>query len=283
MKTFLGKAAGIAVVAAGIVGIVASLAGMFAVSQFVDAAQIVVIGGLDVIDETLVTTGDGLRAAASSVGSAQESVDAIVATTAGLGRTIGDSAPALGALSDVVSIDVPDALSSARDALAAAVDGAEVLDGAMRLVRSIPFLGNDNPVRESSGLAGGLKDLGGSLATLPERIGEMKGVLATTTENLKSAQENVAEVAASIAGLAPSLREVQTTLEKYQRLVERLQARTGLARAWLPRIARIVKWGGSLGLLWFAVVQIAVITQGWELYQRARVASGSRPADAAGG
>jgi hypothetical protein len=77
-------------------------------------------------------------------------------------------------------------------------------------------------------------------------------------------------MSSDISQISANLESARSVLQTYQEILADLQDLVASVREGLPNWLRTLQLGLVLILIWLGVVQIAVITQGWELIERGR-------------
>jgi hypothetical protein len=98
----------------------------------------------------------------------------------------------------------------------------------------------------------------------------MQDGLASVSGSLEGLGQEVGAISGEVGQIGTSLSGAQSVLSEYQNLIAELQALVAKVRKNLSAWLWGVVFALSLILLWVAVLQIAVITQGWELFARNR-------------
>ena len=261
--------AGLALMAAGFAGLFFSLVGLVALARLEHNINAGMKTTLDLMDDALGATSDGLLVAGASLDQVEGTIGSLQATTLGVGAAITGTVPTLEVMADLMGGVLPQTITTTQQALEAAQVSAKLVDDTLLLLTAVPFIGTAtyNPEHPLSESIGAVAD---SLDPLPVAlIGAQTGLL-TAVSNLEAIQVQVGEVSTGIGAIAGSVGESLTVIEQYQAIVADLQEQMGLLRLSVPRWLRTARWSLSLVLIWLGVAQLGLLTQGWELVGRSR-------------
>ena len=261
--------AGLALMAAGFAGLFFSLVGLVALARLEHNINAGMKTTLDLMDDALGATSDGLLVAGASLDQVEGTIGSLQATTLGVGAAITGTVPTLEVMADLMGGVLPQTITTTQQALEAAQVSAKLVDDTLLLLTAVPFIGTAtyNPEHPLSESIGAVAD---SLDPLPVAlIGAQTGLL-TAVSNLEAIQVQVGEVSTGIGAIAGSVGESLTVIEQYQAVVADLQEQMGLLRLSVPRWLRTARWSLSLVLVWLGVAQLGLLTQGWELVGRSR-------------
>ncbi len=259
---------GIALIGAGVFGLVFSAVGLVVALRALSAVGDVVNNELGVVDQALSTTGSGLDIAATSLTNAQTTVGTLRATLLNTSQTITDTAPTLDTLTTLTGTTLPTTIKSTQAALGSARETAKVADSVLGAVSSFNLLSSAayNPKVPLNVAIG---DVSASLDGLPPSLATVERGLRDARGNLDRINNNVGDLATGIGQIGSSVEEAQRVVGQYQTLVRDLRREVARVRLAAPRWLNGVSWGVTLGLIWLALAQIGLLTQGYELMQRA--------------
>ncbi len=271
MKQVLLRIAGIALIVAGIAGLVFSIAGLFVLVSVERQIEAAVDEQLALMDRTLVATADGLAVAEDSLDQAVLTIDSLEATLTGVGQTINATAPTLDAVAELLGEQVPATIETTQETLTSVASSAKLVDDILLLLTAIPFLGLDRYNPEVP-LNEGFLEVAGSLDGIPASLSTAQEGLIATTDNLEGVERDFAAMAQNVGEIATSLEGARSVLVQYQGVVSDLKNLVSFVRQSLPGWLQTLRLALSLVLIWLGIAQFALITQGWELIGRSRVA-----------
>jgi hypothetical protein len=268
-KRILAQVAGITLVVAGIVGVVLCVAGFVGLLRLRPRVQDLILAQVDLVDRALVAGAEGLSVAQSTLDQTGGAIESLQSTLAGMERTIGDTAAPVDAVVGLLGEQLPQMLRSTQDTLSTASSSAKVVDDVLGgIIRVLPI--EIEGYQPDASLHEGLEGVADSLDDITGSIGTMQEGLASASGSLEGLGQEISAMGGQVGQIGTSLAGAQSVLGEYQDLVAELQARTAKLRKNLPAYLWGAVVGLSLILLWVAVLQIAVITQGWELFARNR-------------
>lgn len=271
MRQILSRAAGIALITAGVAGVLFSIVSLVVVSRFVSSLQITASRRIDVLDRALAATADGLVVAHDSLGRAEATVHSLHTTIDSASQAITDTLPALDRVGVLVGADLPATITSTRSALASARETARVADDLLGTISRFQLIGAEtyNPAVPLNVAIGQVAD---SLETLPKSLADVRSDLRQTAGNLSTINAQIGSVAGSMSAIGVNMADASSVIVKYQGIVGELRGEVAGVQRDLPGWLNAVHLGISLVLLWLGIAQIGLLTQGWELIQRSRKA-----------
>jgi hypothetical protein len=276
-RQFWSRTIGIALIGAGVFGLVFSIVALVVALRSLAALGVVVNNELDVVDRALTTTGDGLNVAAGSLSDAQTTVGTLRATLINTSAAITDTLPTLDTLTTLTGTTLPTTIRSTQQALGSARETARVADSVLGAVSSFNLL-SDAVYNPEVPLNAAIGDVSDSLNSLPPALATVEGGLVDARGNLGRIDRNMGDLAAGVGDIGSSVGEAQRVVGQYQELVRDLRREVARVREAAPRWLNLAGWGITLGLIWLALAQLGLLTQGWELVQRAQQ---SAPAETA--
>lgn len=267
MRRFLGRVAGVALMAAGALGLVICIVGLFLIPRVEARVQSVVMEQLEVIDRALTNTAQGLDLAETSMAQANTVLESVADVAEGVGQAVSNTVPTLDAVSELLGEGLPATIESTQESLASAATSAELVDNVLATLTAIPLLGinrysPDVPLHQS------LEEIGTSLDEIPPSLTKAQEGLTSSRGDLQGLGEEITSMAADIGQVRANLESAGAVLVEYQTIVAESLDLVASVRASLPTWLRTLRWGLSLALIWLGMAQIGLITQGWELIGR---------------
>jgi hypothetical protein len=269
LKSTLTGILGIALIVAGVAGLIFCLVGVIALGQAQQALEMAAMDQLDLLNRALAATADGLTVADGTLGQASKAAAALEGTMNGLGEAVDGTGSTVDAVAGMVGQQLPATISITEETLSGLARTAQVVDNALLLMSSIPLLGLDR-YEPAVPLAQGIEQVVGSLAGIPASLGDAEVGLTTASDSLEVMQTEIAVMATQISEIVTSLEAAGAVIDEYLVVVAELQALVGTVRASLPEWLFWSRVGLSLMLLWLGIAQFGLITQGWELLARSR-------------
>jgi methyl-accepting chemotaxis protein len=271
MRQVLTRAAGVALIAAGVAGVLFCIVALVVVSQLLSDVQAAADRRIAQLDRALAATGDGLVVAHDSLGRAEVTMRSLHTTIDGASQAITDTLPALDRVGALVGQDLPTTITSTRSALASAQETARVADSLLGTISRFQLIGAElyNPAVPLNVAIGQVAD---SLKGLPESLTGVQGDLRQTAGNLSKVNTQIGSVAGHMGEIGASMADAESVIAKYQGIVVELRGEVAELRRDLPGWLSALRLGISLVLIWLGIAQIGLLTQGWELVQRSRAA-----------
>jgi chromosome segregation ATPase len=276
-RRLLVRIVGIALIVAGIAGLIFSAAGLVVLAHVEKQVETALTEQLELVNRTLTATAEGLSVAEASLAAATEAVKAVEETMGGLSQTLNSTAPMLDAVTGLLGEQLPATIETTQETLMAVADSAKLVDDILALVTSIPFLGLD-AYSPDVPLTQGFTEVASSLDGIPDSLTSAQKGLVSTKDDLRKVESDFAAMAESIGAIATDLEDAQSVLVQYQDIASDLQDVVASARESLPTWLWMLQIGLSLVLVWLGVAQLALITQGWELIGRSRVSGAAESA-----
>lgn len=262
------RVTGYILVTAAIIGLVSNLAGLVVVAVVQRRAETALSNGLALMDQALVAAGDGLAVADRSL----TQVAATLASTESTLRTssdaVGETVPALASLSDTLETDIPKILAATQGALVSAQTSAKAVDDLLGGLSGLPFLGGLAQYAPETPLNQSIGQVNSSLDALPAAIADLNTGLTAATTGAIAIQGDLDEIAKNLGQMDAGLADARAVVAQYTRLVEEMKGHAATLRDRVPIWLSLARWGASFMLLWLAVAQIAIFTQGLELIER---------------
>ena len=269
MKPLYQRATGIALMAAGAIGVLLVILGLILVVRVVPQMEASAVESLGLVERTLLTTEDGLVLAEDSVSQVVETIESLETTLASVGQTIYGTVPLVDSVADLLGEQLPETIEATQDTLTSVAKSAKLVDNILSIVTAIPFIGTDRYQPEVP-LHVGLERVAASLDDIPDSLGAAQEDLTSSSGNLDAMQDDFTTMAENVGQIAISLESAQSVLAEYRGVVTDLQTQISSVRQGLPVWLRWLRLAFSFVLIWLAIAQIGPIIQGWELIERSR-------------
>jgi methyl-accepting chemotaxis protein len=269
LKRVLVRIAGIAVLVAGIAGLIFSIAAVVFLGPLERKVEAAATEQLEVIDEALTITADGLAVAGTSLSRAATAIGSLEGTLDGVGKAINGTVPVLDSVTEFMGENLPATLETTQDTLRSVATSAKLVDDMLAILTNIPFL-NLNVYNPEVPLHEGFKEVADSLNSIPRSLSRAQNGLESTMGSMEKVEDDFATMAKDVGKIATDLEDAQSVIAQYQQIVNGVQGTVSSARQSLPDWLRMVRWGLSLMLIWLGIAQIGLVTQGWEMIERSR-------------
>ncbi len=269
MKRILTRTLGIALITAGIAGLVFSILGLIAVARLEQRVGSAAMEQVVLVDETLAATAEGLTLAERSLAQTVNAASSLESAMAGVSQAVDDVTPTLDSVAQFLGEQLPATIETTQEALRSVSTSAQIVDDILLLVTDIPLLGMERynpkvPLHRS------FQEVADSLDQIPASLSTAHEGLVATIENLDGLEEDFGAMAEGIGALTTSLESAQSVLVKYQGVVADFQSLVDSVREGLPGWLRWIRLGISAALIWLGIAQIGLVTQGWEMVGRSR-------------
>jgi len=267
IKRILAFSAGLALIMAGILGLVLSIGGLIVLPRLERQVETVAVQQIEVLDRALAATLDGLITAKTSLAQAAEAVDTLEGIMADVGEAIDDTAPVIQVTAELLNEQLPSTIKATQEALTSVATSAKLVDDMLGMISAIPLLGADRYSPDVP-LSQGFQDVSDGLDGVPELFLTAGEGLSGGIGNLQDVEQGFAAMGKTIGETTTSLDSAQTVLEDYEQVVGDLQGTLSYVEESLPGWLRVIRWSLTLVLIWLGVAQLGLITQGWELLRR---------------
>lgn len=222
-----------------------------------DNALVLTIAALD-------STAQNLDLAHSALGQAHDSLIVAQALVDDADDGLQNSGNAIGSLSDTLSRDLPKVIRESRRSLAAAEEGAAVIEELLYGLNAISALTGvtydpDVSLEESFGR------MNRSLEALPPTLHELDESLSAVQQNLTDMQTSLADVKDPLSESQALLEEAQGSVMEYSDTIADLAFRLSNLREVLPSWIRLSIFALYFLLIWLAISQVGLLWQGWEM------------------
>ena len=271
MSQFFNRIAGIALIIAGLAGLIFSVTGLVIVSRVEKDVLVAVVDTLTITDRALTVTADGLVVANGSLTDARVTLNTVVTATDSFAKALTDTLPAMDSVTNLIGGELPTMLETTRDTLRNVAQNVKVLDKVIGGITSIPLLGLD-ALKPASELAPGFELVADTLNGIPDQLRNVSKDVKNASTNLQSMSSVIDVVSVNISDIGGSLKSAQSVVAQYQGVIKDLQGQLTLIRTGLPMWLTYARWGLWALLIWLGVAQLGLLTQGWELMHRPRPA-----------
>lgn len=263
MKTLITRFTGILLILAAIGGLLIAVTGLVGICQLKPNAIMSLQSNLDLLDKTLETTSEGLEVTHQSLLGAQASLQAMQSTLETTTSTMQSTEPLITSLSDLAAQDLPATVNAAQDSLESAAESAQVIDAVLGALSFLPGI-NYNP---NTPLAASLQALSANMDNLPETFIVMESNLQDTSQNLQTIQVDLMLVIDSLKQIETSLAESENVISSYQDSVNTIQKQIEAMTLSLPGFIHAASIAATFFLIWMAIAQLSLLTQGWQLIE----------------
>jgi hypothetical protein len=268
MKRILTRIIGIALVIAGIAGLIFAIAAVILLARVEPQVTAAVLSQVDMLDRAMTATADGLVLVDDSMVQLQGAVAPLESAVVAVGRTMGETAPMVDALSFLLGEQLPSTIASTQETLSSLAATAGTIDTVLSGLAAVPFL--DLGYQPDRPLGEGVQEVADSLAGMPATLRQAGAGLDLAGESLGTVGGDISALAVTVGQIEGTVESARSVLAQYQGVVADLKRLVDTLQAGLPVWLRYLRLGISLILIWLGIAQFTLITQGWELIGRSR-------------
>lgn len=216
----------------------------------------------------LETGREALEITATALTNVQDTLDTVGENITSLNNTIltvaqafNDALPVVDGMATLLKDDLPSTLSATQTSIETAEASAQLLDGVMRALTSIPFYPGD-PYNPEVPLHVSLQNVAASLENVPQSLKDIGEQLDANQDNFSNIEDGLINLSISLTGVNKDLVNAKTTVEAYQTLIGSLLSQVDLVESGLPTVLQSVAWYFSVLIFWLLFTQAGLILQG---------------------
>lgn len=267
MPPLLERLIGIALIVGAALGLLFNIAGLVLVPRLSATVRDGAVTTLATLDSTLATTAEGLVVVDSSLDNAQETVDALTATTRGVAQTVEDTTPLFDTMIDLSGEALPTTIATTQLSLLGAAEGMQTIEVLLGTLNAVPLLGLPRynppaPMYES------LVNVSTSLEPLASSFTQIESDMATARENLDTVNQEITTLANTLDQVDTTIEDARTVTGQYQDVIEQQRA---VVNSLQGNLDTGIHWAGlaiSMLLVWLAIAQVGLLSQGFEMVAR---------------
>jgi methyl-accepting chemotaxis protein len=256
---------GVLLIIASILGLVVSIAGIYLIWQIQPTLSSNLQNMLQLISQTLDTTGQGLVVTQQALKSSVDTIGNLQSTIETTAKTIGSTNPMIDEISSMMAQDLPDTILATQSSLKTAQQSAQVIDGVLGTLSSIPLIGAGIGYNPEVPLSDALGQVADSLEGLPESLSNMEESLKNTQSNVETFQTDLEVMATSVSQIQKSVAQYDQVINGYQQSIGQIKQRLDEISANIPNIVRSVAIGLIAFLVWLFLAQVGLLYQGYEM------------------
>lgn len=265
MKTIFQRVVGILLIVAAIIGLVFSITGLAGIWRARPGITTSLMDTVDLVSTSLDSTAQGLALTQQSMKTLTGSVSSVKTTLTTSIKTFETTKPMLSQLTALLDNDLPNTVTAVQTSLDTAYQSAQIID---TVLHTLTFFNRDAynpevPLHEA------LQQVSASMDSLPASLQNMETSLSNTSDQVDIVQADLELVIADIESIESNLQQYDKMLGDYQASLSSAQKQLTALKTRLPRLVDAVVWVLTIFLLWMAFAQLSLLTQGWELVNRA--------------
>lgn len=269
MSPLLERVIGLALILGAVAGLILNLAGLVFIPRVAQSVRQGTVETLTVLDGTLNTTAEGLAVVTTSLDNASLTMEAVSTTTRDVAQTVEDTAPLLDTFATLTGDELPRTIATTQLSLAAAQEGTQSIEVLLSTLNAVPLLGlplYNPPVPLYQSLA----SVSASLEPLAASFVEVEESLRVAGSNLEEVEVGITTLANNLDRIDRSIADAKSVTEQYQQVVEDQQAVVARLQA---NLEPAITWGSravAMLLVWLAIAQVGLLSQGIEMVSRSR-------------
>jgi peptidoglycan hydrolase CwlO-like protein len=264
MKTLFFRLIGILLIVGAIGGLIFSIATLVIVWRVQPTLSANLQNTIGLLSATLETTGQGLEVTQQALKSSVLSVKALQSTIESTAMAIESAIPLVDKIAKILEEDLPNTIQATQASLNTAQESAKVIDSLLGTLSSLPLIGSSLGYNPNVPLNAALGDVASSINDLPNSFLNMSDNLQDTGSDLEVFTSDVRMLATSIGEIEKSVAQYETVISGYQESLAQLQAQLETLSDNIPQIVRMLSIGVSIFMIWLAIAQIGLFTQGVE-------------------
>jgi methyl-accepting chemotaxis protein len=269
MSSFIKTLVGVLLIVASILGLIFSAVGLVGIWQVQPKINDGLSQTLSLLSDSLGATYQGLVVTQASMEQSITSVNTLAQTVSAIGVTINTTSPLLDSVATLVGEELPATVETTRQSLLSAQQGAAVMDGVLSVITAIPLISSQRYNPEKS-LATSLGEVATNIEGLPAKFQEMAANLSTTSSSLVDVEAGMTTMATDIQAIGKSLEGYNAVMEQYKTTVDTVKKQIDQINAGSEQIVSVLVWAVTIFLVWMAIAQIGLLTQGIEWVMRGR-------------
>lgn len=264
MKTIFNRFVGLLLIVAAIIGLVFSISGIVGIWRIKPSVTTGLTSAVDLVNTSLDSTAQGLALTRDSMKTLADTVSGVQATLETSVKTFETIKPLLDQLGGLLENDLPNTVTSVQTSLDTAYQSAQIID---TVLHALTFFNRDayNP---QVPLQDALKQISTSMNGLPVSFRNMKKSLSDTSDQVEVAQADLKTMIVDIKNVQANLQQYDQVLSDYQNSLTDAKKQLTSLKARLPSLIDITAWVLTIFLIWMAIAQFGLLTQGWELMTR---------------
>jgi len=259
------KITGLLLIIASILGLVISIAGIGTLWRIEPNISAGLHSSVDLFVNTLETTTQGLTVTQGALKASVQTISSLADTVQTIGVTVQTSTPMVDQITVMMDEDLPNAINATVDSLNTAAKSAAVIDTLLGTLSGIPLIGSTLSYDPATPLSVSLGEVADGLESLPASISKMHTSLQDTATSLETFQSDLSATSHSIREIETSVASYDSVIQGYQTSITQLKTGMGAVQTNLPNYVHLAVLALTAFLVWLAIAQLGLMTQGWEL------------------
>lgn len=256
---------GVLLILAAVGGLIFSIAALVGIWQVEPNLTTSLQTTITLLSDTLETTSQGLVVTNAALQTSVDTIGNLQSTLETTAKVIQSTNPMVDDIAALMSDKLPETIAATQQSLNTARDSAQVIDALLQSLSSLPLIGASIGYSPEVPLSEALGEVAASLTELPNSFASMEENLRTTQSNLQTFEADMTVMATSIGQIQQSVAQYEQVVTGYQNSINQVQSQLETLSASLPQIVRGLVLGLTAFLVWMAIAQLGLFTQGWEL------------------
>jgi prefoldin subunit 5 len=261
MKIF-ARIIGLLLLIGAIGGLIFSIAGLVLIWQYKPAITEGLVNGVGLLGSTLETTSQAMDVTKQSVVAAVDTIGTLQTTIETASKTLESTGPMVDSVATIMEVQLPNTIESVEKSLRTAQQSAAVIDSVLTALEATPLISigynPETPLNEALG------QVAENIQDLPNAFLDMTKKLQTTSNNVQIMGTDMAVMAETIGTMQSTVAQYENVVGGYQASLDQLQRQLDMLVANMASIVNALVWGLTIFLVWMAIAQIGLFTQGWE-------------------
>ncbi|MBN2148602.1 MAG: hypothetical protein JW726_14540 [Anaerolineales bacterium] len=263
MQNWYKRITGIILAVAAAGALVFCLVTLVRVQQAKEPLSEGILESIDLVDDTLATTQDGLLIVDDALDNTSTTLEDLKTAALAMAQSVHDTSLMADSFVPLLQDELPTTITNTQVSLTAAQSSAVVIDSFLLALSKIPLLGEE--YQQEMPLSTALGQVSNSLSTLPQDLKDISVNLANTSANLLVLETQIAGLRTNISATQENLSEAGEIIDTYQEDVRAMRAQLAEWEESAPGIvAGIVRVAIWL-ILCLCVALLGTLVQGCQM------------------
>jgi hypothetical protein len=224
-----------------------------------------ILESLDLFDETLQTTGEGLSVLDSAIENVKTDLTTIMATFKNADTTFDSVTISLTTSATLIGDDLRTTVNDTQVALASTASSAELIDKTLTFLSKLPLIGVNYQPEVPLHIS--LAQVADSFKTIPDALEDIEIGLDDTSTGIETLRGNLATLTEDIILLDDDLEDAQDVLASYQTTLDKVLTRINTLQDDLSLILTLTCLFISGAFLSLGTAQVSTILLGLQHYR----------------
>ncbi|MEN6480952.1 MAG: hypothetical protein ABFD29_02090 [Anaerolineaceae bacterium] len=266
MKTKITRFAGALLMFAAILGFVFSFTGIYYVWKWKPVISTQITDLFERLSDGIATSLSLIDTIDKTLINVKEDVNLIISTTENVAITLDVSSDMALTTSTIMRENLPEIINGTQQALDSASLSAKLIDDTLGVVTSFPLFKSryapEVPLHQS------MEDISASLNPLPITFSKIGTDLKYTSTSLEMVKNDLFSLSKSTTQIISMIDSTQTTVQNIHSSLSSLQPEIQNIKSEIPGILTSAAVILTIILIWMAITQIGLFTQGVDLFHK---------------